>query len=135
MPGTSKGAPLRSITVTLAPASARRFFAAEQGTRTRPISWSGDRFGGIYVEHATHPKDASQIGDTWLESGPDHPAALAEIQESKTAPADFYEPHLVIVTGAGDTAFADDATAPLLAPENRTTLSILTPSAAVRKRA
>ncbi len=95
----------------------------------------GDRYLAIYVRHTTDPKDASKIWEKWLEGPAVSATGLADTQTSKEAADDIYEPHLVIVTGAGEIVFADGATAPFLAPDDRTSLSMLAPSRIVRKRA
>lgn len=94
----------------------------------------GERYLAIHVKHTTDPKEASKIWEKWLESPVLSATGLADTQTSKEATDDVYEPHLVIVTGAGEIVFADGATAPFLAPDDRTSLSILAPSSIVRKR-
>ncbi|UOD28823.1 hypothetical protein INH39_25785 [Massilia violaceinigra] len=95
----------------------------------------GDRYLAIHVRHTTDPKVASKIWEKWLEGPAVSAPGLADTQTSKEAADDIYEPHLVIVTGAGEYVFADGATAPFLAPDDRTSLSMLAPSSIVRKRA
>jgi hypothetical protein len=87
---------------------------------------NGDRFIAIHVRHTTDPADAINVWQKWLDN-------MAGSAIGRTD--DFYEPHLVIVTGAGERVFADDAAARLLVPDNRTTLFMLTNPGAVQKSA
>ncbi|NHZ38057.1 hypothetical protein [Massilia rubra] len=91
---------------------------------------NGKKLLAIHVRHTTDPKNASKVMAQWRDSMAGDAPALAKIQND-----DVYEPHLVIVAGAGETVFADDETAPFLAPDKRTALSVLTPTTSMRKRA
>lgn len=75
----------------------------------------GDHLVVLEVKYTDDANNARSIWRDWRRA-----AATAPDNANGGHPA-----HLVIVTGTGDTVFADDTTAPLLGPDDRTSLSIL----------
>ena len=79
---------------------------------------NGDLDIPIEVKYTADSQNVSEIWKEWLSRTDD----------------EFSSPHLVIVTGAGETVFTDATTARFLGPDHRTTLAILRPAAEGQKR-
>lgn len=95
-----------------------------QGTAVDFLVRDGDRHIAIEVKYAADSKNVSDMWNSWLSR---------TVDAAPGANDDFHSPHLVIVTGTGETVFTDDETARFLRADNRTSLAILTPPAEIAK--
>lgn len=97
---------------------------------------NGDCLMAFHIRHATNPKQVKKIWAEWINRTVAVKATLAvNSGDAKQAADDFNDPHLVIVKGAGEQVFADDAASAFLVRDNCTMLCVLAPSEAVQKRA
>lgn len=93
------------------------------------------RHGGeqvaIHVKYISKPENVQRAWNEWLKSSYANPHETPMHQKPKAVDADQDLPHLVIVTGSGETVFTDEVAAEFLGPDRRTSLSILKPPAAI----
>lgn len=104
-----------------------------QGNAVDFLVRDGDRHIAIQVKYAADSKNVSDIWKAWLSGTVDAASGDSTSRKFNRANDDFHSPHLVIVTGAGETVFTDDATARFLETDSRTSLAILTPPAEIAK--
>lgn len=101
------------------------FFQPERAQHTGAdfVIRNGDGLVGIEVKYTADRQRVSELWSAWWTSR----MAAADSRKRKASMTPAPSLHLVIVSGTGDSVFTDAETAPLLANDQRTALSILPP--------
>lgn len=116
------------------------FYQAQSssGSATDFLVRRGDDVLAIEVKYTDDLKNVPSVWEHWLNAVADAASdAPVDVSRStaaaKTVKRNAPSAHLVIVTDNGDTVFTDAVMAPLLATDQRTSLSILDRDAAIPK--